>query len=187
MKRSFLLMCVVFVTLALAAQEAPKAEVFGGYSYLRADLSGISHENFNGWEASLTGNFNRYFGVTADFSGHYKSITGISVNDYSILFGPQLSYRTERVTGFGHALFGLNRAGATIGGSTIPIIGGFIPSASDSDTSYGMAFGGGFDVNVGKWFAIRLAQLDYLRTHHLDIAQNNLRYSAGIVLKLGSK
>ncbi len=82
MKRVFLLTCVVFIATAFdAAQNAPKAEIFGGYSYLRADISGITSENFNGWEASVTGNRGRASGITADVSGHYKSFTGLKVND----------------------------------------------------------------------------------------------------------
>lgn len=188
MKRVLLLILFAVAAAALsAAQNAPKAEIFGGYSYLRADISGITSENFNGWEASLTGNWGRIFGITADVSGHYKSFTGLKLNDYSVMFGPQFAYRAPRVTAFAHGLFGINRAGATVGGSTIPIIGGFIPSASDHDTSRAIALGGGLDVNAGQHFAIRVGQFDYLMTHHVDTRQNNFRYSAGVVIKLGGK
>src|SRR5213596_2891209 len=67
---------VVFLCLlplAAMAQDTPKAEVFGGYSYLRVnELSGLGIGlNLNGWNGSVTGNVNDWFGVKADFSGQY--------------------------------------------------------------------------------------------------------------------
>ena len=53
---------------ALAQPKYPAAEVFGGYSYLRAHPEDI---NLNGWNASVTGNVTDWFGVEGDFSGHY--------------------------------------------------------------------------------------------------------------------
>ncbi len=171
MKRTLLCLCVmvIFATVAFA-QDAPKAEVFGGYSYLRLD-TGVSGENFNGWNAALTGNFNKNIGITADISGHYKSVAGVGINSYSFLFGPTVSAPMEKVKPFAHALFGVNRLGG--GGG--------------SDSSYALAFGGGLDVSLNSAFAIRLAQVDYLRTHHGDVGQNNFRLSTGVVIKLGGK
>jgi hypothetical protein len=50
-----------------------------------------------------------------------------------------------------------------------------------------MVIGGGLDINAGKHFAVRPAQLDYLLTRFNPLnespTQNNLRYSAMIVFK----
>ena len=43
---------ILVIPLAATAQEYPTAEVFGGYSYLRADADGIG---LNGWNGSITG------------------------------------------------------------------------------------------------------------------------------------
>jgi hypothetical protein len=74
-------MCFAIIAVSLlfsliaVAQEAPKAELFGGYQYTRLNPNGAGTGfNFNGWNASLTGNANRWLGVTGDFSGIYKSI-----------------------------------------------------------------------------------------------------------------
>ncbi len=170
MKRTLFLVCLIlaFATLTFA-QDAPKAEIFGGYSYLRADITDISHENFNGWNAALTGNLNKNFGITADISGHYATIGGVGVNSYTFIFGPTISAPMEKIKPFAHALFGVNRLGG--GGS--------------SDTSYALAFGGGLDVSLNSTFGIRVAQADYVRTHHFDVGQNNFRLSTGIVINLG--
>src|SRR6266513_1919874 len=57
-------MCLVGLTCFPAlAQDIPKAEVFGGSSWAGG--------NFHGWNASVTGNVTKRFGIVADFSGHY--------------------------------------------------------------------------------------------------------------------
>jgi opacity protein-like surface antigen len=79
------------------AQEFPKAEIFGGYSYLHVDTQGLSatsnqiclqfaivpcpvrvHSGANGWDASGQFNLNSWFGIKADVAGHYN--TPVSVN-----------------------------------------------------------------------------------------------------------
>jgi len=55
-------------TLASAQETTPKADIFGGYSLLHT--GGFVGDNASGWNASITGNLNRWFGLTADLSGH---------------------------------------------------------------------------------------------------------------------
>jgi hypothetical protein len=65
-------------------QDVPRAEVFGGYSYLNIDTNGLSsRQSANGWEAAISGNFNNWFGVEGDVAGYYKTTAGVSVRDYS--------------------------------------------------------------------------------------------------------
>ncbi len=164
MKCALLLVCVFSVAGLAVAQQTSQADVFGGYSYLRINPSGV---NANGWEAALTGNFSNTFGLTADFSGHYARGGHV----YTYVFGPQLAAHMDNLRPFGHVLFG----GNSIGG------GGF------SDTSYALLLGGGLDLKLTTPISIRLGQADYVRTHHFDQGQNNFRFSAGIVLNLGEK
>src|SRR5262245_37083094 len=56
---------ILLVSTAGMAQDVPKVEVFGGYSWAGG--------NFHGWNTSVTGNINNWFGLVADFSGHYGS------------------------------------------------------------------------------------------------------------------
>ncbi len=146
--------------------------MFGGYQYTRISPGGgISGENFNGWNAAVTGNVNRWLGVTGDFSGAYKDISGVSVKQHTFLVGPTIaSHSSDKFTPFVHALFG----GAHASGS------GF--GGSSSDTAFAMALGGGVDMGVRN-FAIRLGQFDYLLTRFGGTSQNNFRYSAGIVFQ----
>ena len=50
--RKILAVFLVFLALPLAAaaQEYPKAEIFGGYSYFKANTDGVG---LNGWDASV--------------------------------------------------------------------------------------------------------------------------------------
>ena len=167
-----LLALVLLVPLHALAQANSQFDIFGGYSYLHVSPgSGLPGANTNGWEAQATGNLSEYVGVTADFDGHYGTVFGPGGHDHNFLFGPTLSYRTDRVTGFGHVLFGASHAGS---------------SAGVSDTSFAWAIGGGVDWNFEKRFAIRVGQFDYLPTYFGHTTQHNFRYSAGVVFRVGT-
>ena len=99
--------------LTLLAQNTPRAELFAGYSYLRASDVLSERINQKGWELSAAANFTRSLGVVADFSNHYGSkpnvftTIGSRGKGFTFLFGPQYSYRTvPRLTPFVRALFG---------------------------------------------------------------------------------
>ncbi|HYH01438.1 MAG TPA: hypothetical protein VD837_20090 [Terriglobales bacterium] len=202
MSKTLFLFAVLFCSISLLAGDAttPKAEVFGGYSYLRSSGNG-----FNGWEGQVTGWLSPYLGITGDFSGHYRSTdfteptTGVSVsadqNLHTFLAGPTLAGRFGNHAVFGHALFGAARYSVS-GNVDIPIVGG-ISTGIDSATKFAMVFGGGFDLGISPRFAIRPAQLDYLYTRFNNLEaigagfsttnghQNSFRYSAGVVFRFG--
>ena len=102
-------MFAVFASLSGAQETVPSFEIFGGYSYLNTQdivpVLGIDASG-HGWEAAATGNVNNWFGLTGDISGHYSDFLGVNVRDYNFLFGPTVSYRTPKLTPFGHTLFG---------------------------------------------------------------------------------
>ena len=151
----------------LKAQDFPKAEVFGGFSYLNAEA--IGRESFFGWQAAVGGNFRRNLGFVADFSGQYKSFFGVNVQVYELLIGPRYTKRGENITGFAHTLFGVLHATA----------GGF------SGTAFAMGFGGGVDVNVSKRIAFRAFQIDYIPNRSSGVWSHEGRAGVGIVFKFG--
>ena len=159
-------------SLAAFAQEmetAPRAEIFGGYQYTRFD-GGV---NANGWNTAVTGNFNRWFGVAADFSGAYKSQDGVSFNNYTYTFGPVVSWRhNEAFTPFAHFLAGGFHASAALGG------------LSGSDGGFAMMFGGGVDVKATTHIALRAVQFDWLSLRSNGSSDsNNMRISTGLLLR----
>lgn len=203
-KAARLILCALLLAGICVAQEAPKAEIFGGYSYMRFEprfsVLGVpvtsDSANLNGWNVSLTGNFNRFFGITADFAGNYGSpsigfgafgipgsIAKADVSNYTFLFGPQIGYRVSKIRPFAHALFGAGHIKLT--GNVLGFSLGSV-GLDTSDTSWAMSLGGGADYALGKSFSVRVAQLDWVRTNYFGTNQNNFRYSGGIVLNLGS-
>jgi opacity protein-like surface antigen len=200
MRKLAILTTLVLLSLGLMAQEAPKAEVFGGYSLLRN-----SGNNLNGWEAQGTANFTPHFGITADFSGNYQRVaslspftgTLLSANQrlYNFLAGPRVSAAFNRFSVFGHSLFGV--AHSSLGaGVTLPIIGG-VSTGLTSANAFAMALGGGLDIELSRHLAFRAGQVDYLYTrfsptealstglfsNSLSGHQNSFRYSTGIVFR----
>jgi opacity protein-like surface antigen len=168
------------------AQDAPRAEVFGGFQYFRANSGGCSFTtgsgsclddfNLNGWNASLSGYFNRYVGVTADFSGAYGSpeLLGIPIHTkfHTFMFGPVVRLpNPTHITPFVHLLGGGAHVSADAEG------------VSDSSTDAAWAVGGGIDLNIAPVISVRLGQVDFLQTRTGGDRQNNFRYSAGIVLR----
>ncbi|MBL8169127.1 MAG: porin family protein [Acidobacteria bacterium] len=186
-KLLFIAALMMFALPLLAqAQDKPRAEIFGGYSYLRAD-DDVDGLDLHGWNASGAINFNKWLGVVSDFSGHYGDVTisptlgKADLSTYLFLAGPRFTYRgNERVTPFGHILFGAARSHVDF----FDVVGNRVRVR---DTAFAMAVGGGLDVKVVDALAIRLFQADYVLTRFNDDNQNNFRLSTGLVLRLGKQ
>jgi outer membrane protein OmpA-like peptidoglycan-associated protein len=150
----------------------PKWEVFGGYSFfypgasLHALNPGASlplsirqESNPRGAGGSLTYNFNRWFGLTADGSGNWGSGEGgpnLSTGNvgklddlgfYQVSAGPKLTYRKAHFAPFAEGLAGWHHYNSE----------GF-----GSDSGFGFLAGGGIDVPLGKHFGLRPIQGDYV-------------------------
>lgn len=169
-----LLAAIVLLSLfcvPVFAQDAPKAEVFGGFSILSTDFglgSLVDRQTFYGFQADAAFNFDKNLGIAADFGGQYKGVAGETIHSYQYLFGPRASLRSEKATVFGHALFG----GANFGAS------------GSSENGFAMGFGGGIDVNAGERFAIRVVQFDWIPTKFNDTwIKDIVRFGFGIVIK----
>jgi outer membrane immunogenic protein len=161
--------------VAVAADDAPKAEVFGGYSYFRCDMQGVNTScSLHGWDASVAFNAAKYFGIVADFGGTYGKVNYSDYKIHSFLFGPKFAVRKEKVTPFAQALFGV--ANTKISKSGVSL---------SSQNDFAMTLGGGLDYNASQKITVRVAQAEYFMTRSAGESLNNFRYSAGIVLKLG--
>jgi opacity protein-like surface antigen len=203
----FVLCAMALLAVVAAAQETPKFEVFGGYSYVRF----ANDLNMHGGEVSVTGNFTRYLGIEAAYSGHAGSVSSdqlelppgpifpggpfVSFDAdsrlHTFLAGPKLALRGSRVTPYAHALFGVAH---TNGDADITFFDagdqiGSVFSQHFSETGFGMALGGGVDLKVTDHVSVRLVQADYLRTQldqdRASGGQNNARISTGIVFTFG--
>ncbi len=181
MKRLVCLLGVLFLfSLTAKAQETPKADLFAGYSYVRANpaTSGADSFNMHGGSASLAWNAKNWLGIVGEFGGyHAGEISGVSVdtNLYTYLFGPRVSYRKhDRFTPFGQILFGGAHESISAAGS------------SASQNSFAMSLGGGLDAKLSNRFSWRVGQVEYLLTRFPELttsreSQHNTRISTGIV------
>jgi len=164
MARNLGLLLGVLLTASISAGAQEKVEVFGGYSYMRFNSS--PGANLNGWEISGQYKFTDWLGGVADVDGHYGSPRGVGSSVYTYLFGPQVSF-SARVSPFAHLLLG----GAHLG------------AAGFGSSSFSMAIGGGIDTELIRGVRWRIVQGDYLLTEFGSRAQNNVRFSTGIVLR----
>src|SRR6266567_206698 len=197
-----LIILLVCTATIMAAQETPKFEFFGGYSFVHADAGLGRHANLNGWNSSVAYNFNKWVGIVLDGSGAYGSTqVGVAtdifficptdptscppplflrpvtihqqVHTYSI--GPQFSYRTDsRFTPFAHVLFGGGYASNKSGGFT------------EANGSHVITLGGGVDVRLNSLLALR-TQADLVQTHFFRQPHDGLRVSTGVVFRFGKK
>lgn len=210
MKKITSLLLALFVLCIFAtAQDSPKSELFGGYSYLRTDEEEIDllrfglpgritqrSANLNGWNASVTYNPASWLGFIGDFSGHYGKVhfdvvspglngrLGIDGRVYSFLFGPQFSKRKDSKTVFGRVMVGAVRTeqSEVVFGERIV----------DDATAFAFAVGGGFDLKLTDRIAWRAIQGDVIVTRFAQeidgqrigsTFQPNLRLSTGFVFR----
>ncbi|HKX27594.1 MAG TPA: hypothetical protein VJ302_07875 [Blastocatellia bacterium] len=199
--------CLMVVSLTASAQDYPKVEIFGGYSYLRTDstttdltstgIPGTAFQdsaNLNGFSLSVTGNLHRRIGIAADFGGYFGTINNrfssqtlslafpADTSNYSLLFGPQFSWRSKESKN----TFYLRpmMVGFVHGKQTATVLG-----VTDSDTQnvFAASIGAGFDRKVAKKISIRILQADALLTRFDQGTggrnQVNVRLSTGIVFR----
>ena len=173
-----------------AAQDAPKAEVAGAYSYVRGNQinSGGCCFQMNGGTGSIAVNLNHWFGLAGEIGGYHAgdvNKTGLTLNVVSYLFGPRVTIRTHyRLTPFGEVLVGGGHASGTLysGASTLSGLG--------PQNGFAAAIAGGADVRLTPHVAVRLLQADYFLTRFQNGSnnhQNNLRLSAGLVFYFGNR
>jgi opacity protein-like surface antigen len=157
------------------AQDEPKGEVAGNYTYIRINPGGT---DCHGGGGSAAWSLNHYLGVVGEFSGCKATglPSGFSAHAFTYLFGPRLTYRGYgHLEPFGEALFGGAHTSATGLGVTV------------SDNAFAMALGGGVDYKWKPSVAIRFVQADYLYTKFGNTHQNNFRLQAGVVFRFGGR
>jgi opacity protein-like surface antigen len=167
-----------------AAVETPQFEASASYSFIRANPgNGSGGYNLNGGSGSVAYNFSDRFSAVADFGAYRFSglPSGVTSTMYTYMFGPRITLRRySRVNPFAQVLLGGGRLNASSGG------------VDAGENGFAMAIGGGVDVPFRKHLAIRLVQAEYLltrfdRVNGSSATQNDVRISAGLVFRFGSK
>lgn len=169
MRKLIVTIAVLAFSASAFAQRARHEHGSGGDIYLGYSLlDGDTLSKGSGFEAALTGNFNDWFALKADFGANYKSSGGAHAREFNILFGPQVSTGGDHLRVFGHGLIGIAH---------------FNVDPGPSDTSAGWVLGGGADYALNDQFAVRLVQLDYHGAKIFSTTQKDLRFSAGILFR----
>jgi len=184
------LVCFAVIFLGLSAiamaQDFPRGEVFGGYSYFSCNNPVSVFGNspgqgcrYNGWDISVALNGNKWLSFVGDLSGYYKSDNpppGMMdhYHFYSILVGPRVSVRKiNRVTPFVQTLFGDAR----------------VTPGKDRwsyENDFAMALGGGVDIKAYKNFSVRPFQFDYMLIKSGQPLTDNIRFNFGIAWNFGA-
>jgi len=158
--------------------EAPKGELFAGFSYMHSNLQNydpLNTENLTGETLQATVYVRHRLGVTADVTratGSNLSQSGISATRYLYLFGPTYAHQTSSsFTPFVHALFGEDHERFSVSylGDT-------------TSTSFAADFGAGVDVQMTDHWSLRPAQIDLIHTSH-NGGESHFRYTAGLVYR----
>jgi hypothetical protein len=171
------------------AQETntPKFEVGLEYSWLHVNSANFDFQRTgNGGSGYLEYNINSLIGLLADFGGYANTRTGINDKALTYLFGPRFTWRHSRLNPYVQFLFG---GASAWSGPT---------NASQTQNAFATAAGGGLDINSTEHVSVKPIQVDYVMTQ-FDSArlggstqgfgdhQNDIRYSAGVVFKFGSR
>ena len=205
MYKLLVLLALLSTSSMLVAAQDKRFEVFGGYSYLMTDLEESDapldrFDNLDGFNVAATGYFTKRFGITGDFSAHFRNeteqvsggVVRFKARSYRYLGGPQVSFRNDtRVTPFIRFLAGVENNRFSFQATPT---GGSVPTTSESVsvTDFSLALGGGLDVRLNDRLAIRVFQIDYnpdFVRRRPDIGINesrrldNVRFSIGIVFK----
>ena len=212
LSKAFFLAPIVLLAAGAVAQEFPRYEVGGDYSYVRyiPSASQTNNHSLNGGGGTAVLNLNSYLGVKMDLQG-YGSMTSnfiippsvnfpngangsVSGNLFTYLFGPQIKFRTPKVQPYTHVLLG--GAHSSVYGNAFRTI--CQPTASvcsftgsPSNNAFAMAVGGGVDIPVSHLVSIRAGEVDYLLTNFsnrfTNSNQNNFRYLGGVTFTFGGK
>ena len=194
---AFAVLCMV--TFAAAQEQpAPKWELYGGYSFFHpgADIHGVLplgllpvsnrlEPNPRGIGASVTYDFNRWFGLTLDSSTSWNSgevgtdrVDDTALSNLSL--GPKFTFRHHRFSPFLEVLVGDHR---------------LMPDAFHDIQKLGVMAGGGLDINLTRHVALRLLRADFVYSNYRygpsdttpETEIRGVRLQSGLVFMLGGE
>ena len=185
---AILLSCIPLSATRASAQDTPVIAFGADYTLVRANgpPGGCSCAYLQGGNAWLSFGLTRHISAVAEGSSqHANNInsTGTDLTLTSFLFGARFTvWKLGRLEPFGQVLLG----GAHASGSFAPSL----TSASGSANAFASVAGGGLDIGVTQHFGVRAFEADYYFTRFSNGTtdhQNNLRISAGVFARFGSR
>jgi hypothetical protein len=197
--------------MVAGATDAPAAEAFLGYNFVRFNPNSdfIPSFNANGGNGQFVYNLNKWFGGVVDIGAVTKgTLNGFNIDTTVLNFvaGPRFTYYNHsRFKPFVQVLFGgaYSTASAPLqvlnGSVVVPPglpIGANLPISARltaSHTGFAMFAGGGLDIMISKHMAFRPIGADYYLTRLPSFFtgdssnRNNFRYSAGVNFMFGAR
>ena len=176
----------LFLLLAQPSRcQQSQFDLAANYSFLRADPAG-GGESFNssGSSVSFAWRAKPWLGVAADFGGYHfgGQPPGVSGRLLTYTAGPRVCspHEWRRWAPFGQLLAG----GARVSGT--------LSAQSAGENGFALQLGGGADFRVNARLAVRVLDVEYLMTRFDRVTntpgvQNDLRISAGVVLRFGHR
>jgi hypothetical protein len=183
MHRSSFFFVVMLLSLYAAAQQPPAKLDFGmGFSFAQMHVPNSTGTSMmNGIQFDSTYNVSRWLGLTGEFTGHYRCLSGCfwdaSISRqkaFTFVAGPRFTMRKSgRIVPWIHALGGVSN----------------ISYSDDSGkdlatTSYAFVAGGGLDIKTGP-VNVRAIQLDVLNHKVGTERRNDLKIGVGVTIGLG--
>jgi hypothetical protein len=212
--RSAIVLGMVLLCGAVAfAQDSPKAEISIVYSYIDAHPQNsniIKPFSLDGGGVGGAFFFSKYIGIEAEFNGYASFSHSIIIpagnpaclgavnctlsatgDLFSYNVGPIVKFRVKHFEPFIETMFGgahtdfygsiFSECGATIGCVSA--------SRSPSNNAWDFIIGGGIDIPIGRSFAIRPVEVDYMLTRFGtgftggNNNQSNFRYQGGVLFR----
>jgi hypothetical protein len=195
---------------AARAQEIPKAELAGDYSFVRYAPSAAYTQghSLNGGGGTFKYNIGPLFGIAMDLQGYnsntvkfsippnpkfpYGASGSVSGNLFTYLFGPVVKLHARRAQPYFDFLLGAahsNVYGNAYAAICQPIAGTCAGTGSPSGNAFAMSVGGGVDVPINRRVQFRVVEFDWLGTHFnnefTNSGQSNFRFLTGININLG--
>jgi len=199
MKRFTWLLVVGLLLGGMAfAQEGPKAEITGYYSYFRfnPENSGtLSSHSLNGGGGDISYFFTKMIGIKAEFGGYQSNsvtftsgttVAKASANLFTYNVGPVFKFRADKFEPFAEALFG-GAHSSFYGNLCKDLVGCAVNNPSNN--AFDFVIGGGIDIPLSHSIAFRPVQVDYVLTRFGNgftsgnQNQSNFRYQAGIQVR----
>lgn len=200
--RTILILVTAALLLSAPAFSQDKISVFAGYSIFHLQTERLQNAPGSGWDVELSGKMYRFVGLVGDVSTYYRSSfppgERVRFRVRNFLVGPRFTFDLHHVQPFVHVL---------LGASNLHVSATFVPGIGlegsggrqfpAGETGFTVAFGGGVDVPVARFLSIRPAKLEYVSINTGSVTPgfgdpvtqlttghtNNLRYSAGLVLR----
>lgn len=162
----------------------PRFDVYMGYSFLSNEIAVVDDGDFeqlvHGYAASAAFNFNKSFGILADFSGHNGSMTRSGTHQtedqYYFLFGPVISHSFGKARISGHVTVGVAKQhyGENFSGES---------HFNVKESNFAVGVGGAFDWMFTDRWGWRVLQVDYLMSDFTFERVHNVRGSTGLIVR----